>query len=234
MTFHSVLSEPGSHQYLFRLQVRSRKIVENNFEKKEVPHYPSIWMAIDTESQLIAIERRGREYGAKGNRVIKELEGTLAPILRHKFLTLNILPKQVEGSFWEFAEAHEGRIRRVRFSLNAPNMPNLSRKLSEDIRDLMADTNSNTGEVALQAAPNSSLDLQKGCGKLNSLVTYTEEGGGKCSFRMKGEKRTRSLDKQEILKATPNPSELIPETDMAHPRTGILTKLKLYAKKLIG
>ena len=111
-----------SSQYLFRLQAQRTKRVEQNFEKKLVPHQPSIWMTIDTNEdiQVIAIEQQ-RDFSTLLNTPLNALKKQLNKLLKDKYLIVKINPIQKPSTFWRFVKEHEEDRKSTRLNSSHPS-----------------------------------------------------------------------------------------------------------------
>ena len=217
-----------SSQYLFRLQAQRTKRVEQNFEKKLVPHQPSIWMAIDTNEdiQVIAIEQQ-RDFSTLLNTPLNALKKQLNKLLKDKYLIVKINPIQKPSTFWRFVKEHEDDIKEVEFEVSAPNMSELTSMIGLEMSTLLSTTNSSTGNIAMKAANSTALVLDEGNDKLKNLVSHVEAGGGDYKFRLKGSnKKSSPVGKQEEV-AAPVREKIMGELEnLETERISILSKLR--------
>ncbi len=191
--FYKHPSGADTTQFLFRLQAQRKKKVEQDFKIKDITHQPSIWMAIDTDedTQIIAVEQN-RNFSAFTDTSINAFCRIMGKLLAERKLVLKITPLQNPATFWKFVKEHEGTIKEVRFSIHAPNMAALSKKMGEGMRDLMKTSGANSSDLNIKANKDSTLTLKKNNEALNNLVNCVDEGGGKYGFILQGS-RTKTI-----------------------------------------
>lgn len=183
--------------------------------KKKIPDYPFVYVVIDShpDQQLLAISKDTTAFQSTAA-VTRILENNFNRILQHFNLAVYISPLKRVRSFWQTMEIYEGRIAALSFSLISPNMPGVSKALTKvnlhEFKDLM---NSQKTDIAFQSGKGDTLVVEQDNEVVNELAQYTSEGGGSCSFRLKGYRKKMNahgdtisveLDEWTLTNASPD------------------------------
>jgi hypothetical protein len=87
-------------------------------------------------------------------------------------------------------QTHKNRLRYVEFFMVAPNLANISKGLSLDLKELKNTTNSINTSLALTSPKNEKLTIQEDNEFVKSLVEYSADGGGTIHIRARGVRKT--------------------------------------------
>jgi hypothetical protein len=158
-----------------------------NFQAETLDDWPSINIIIcnDSEVQTIAISKNTRAFSDTA--VVAELlRVNLVQAVSSYGLALHIEPQFNRNFFWELINKYQGKITSVRFECVTPNMSRISQTVSEELKDLAKDTNTQLTELELKSHAESALDIKPDNKAVNSLLDYTSEGGGNISIRARG------------------------------------------------
>ncbi len=173
---------------LYRFNV-NRSITRETryFEKEEIDNWPSFFVFIwnDPEKQYIAVQSKKAAFQdtAAVSRII--ING-INKFLHDKFLRAHFEPIFNECIFWDFVKKNEGGVRSIVFDIVTPNMSNISRTLSEDLKVFARNTNAVKTRYSIKADDESSLIVEQKDEQLSGLVDYASEGGGNISIKLKG------------------------------------------------
>jgi hypothetical protein len=184
---HKVLYE-DQNQILYRFAAnRSLTRETEEFTEEEVENWPSFLVYIwnDPLEQFIAIQERWSAF-QKTEIVAKSITEAVNEELGKNNLRARPESLFLESEFWDLIEQNTGKIRDVLFELITPNMSNICETLSDDLKDLAKSTNTTQTNLNIQADPDSSIVLDPNDKNLKGLVSYSSEGGGNISIKVRG------------------------------------------------
>lgn len=193
---HKILLEtPDTKYYKFGVS-RQLDRETRDFKHEPIDNWPSflalVWNA--PEKQYIVIEKRYPAFQFTETAIRQMLE-PVNMILAKSNLRVHWEPLFEQKVFWDIVRRHKGKIQEIKFELVTPNMANISKVLSEEIKDFAKATNSAKTSVGLIADPASSLSVKESDAGVASLVEYASQGGGNICLRFKGVKRTIKTSK---------------------------------------
>ena len=116
----------------------------------------------------------------------KLLQRNLEHSLRARQLTMHIKPIFDKKDFWDIVSRHEHEISSVKFELISPNMSNISKCLTIDLKTINEETNSHRTNVELNSDRGASLELGESNRVVSGLVEYAAQGGGNISIKVQG------------------------------------------------
>ena len=176
---------------LYRIAAnRSLQHETKDFKTELIDNWPKIVVAIwnASDRQLIAVQHRANAF-QETDAVLKLIFGSIEPVLSRYQLTALWEPLFEKKVFWDLVEKHKGKIQEIDFELVTPNMANISRVLPENLRDFAQRTNAVRSRVAVASDASSALKVDPKDEVLNSLVSYSSEGGGDITIRLAGVKK---------------------------------------------
>lgn len=201
--------------FLFRIGHRKDAILQDyKFNEKREENWEDIFVIFDNhpERQYIYVQKNTVAF-RETTEAINKLRSLFNQILKRVQLIIEINPVPKQRRFWEIVQRHPLAVKKVEFKLSAPNLPQLSQFLSEELKDLARTTTASNVKLSLESenAGALSLDQQRDL-NLNGIVQYVENGGGTASILIKGYKKmnltaegqitTVSIDSLEIERAT--------------------------------
>lgn len=178
----------------FAYKIGVQKSVEReseHFIKERIESWPHVTVFINNNKnvQLIGVSRNPRAFS--DSHVVADLiKESLSDNLAKMMLSLHVEAIFDKQEFWSLVQQYEGLLTSVRFELISPNMANISKALTVDLRSINLETNSHRTCLELNAAKDAALEIKKGIGVVDGLVDYAAEGGGDISLRVKGLKKT--------------------------------------------
>ena len=189
--------------YVLKLAVDRKAVLYKNFKPMDVENQPFIYVLInnDPEIQKILIEdNKSAFYDTSAVKNILELAFSMQ--LSTSDLTIHIEPVVDKGTFWDYVKKHERSIERLDFEIVKPNLANISKSLKAPLKQLVDITNSHKTTIKLKAPTNGVLEnINQKNDQLNSLVEYSNEGGGDgIKMKLKGIKKTVST--KNMIKET--------------------------------
>ena len=169
--------------------------VTEDFDRENVESWPFVHILINNNPtvQKIAVQRN-RDAFSDTRTVTNILQDNINPLLRNYQLGFYIEPIFEKSEFWAVVDKYPDRITRVSFELISPNLANLSKALSEDLKDLATDTNTHKTNLDIKSNPESHLVLERDNEQLDSLAEYTSGGGGSVTFKVRGIKKKITTD----------------------------------------
>lgn len=199
----------------FIFKIGAHKSVDRDteeFRRERIESWPNVTVLVHNapDTQIIAISRNQRAFASTGT-VAKIFERALTPPLRSFGLTVQIKEQFEQNYFWSIVKQHENRITRVRFEMVAPNMANISRVLTLDLKQLNRDSNCQKANIELEALPGAALEITKKNDLINSCVEYSSLGGGDIAIKIKGLKKevrtsttVKSVEIDELILRAPS------------------------------
>jgi hypothetical protein len=122
-------------------------------------------------------------------------------------INLQVLSEKVfqEADFWHLVELHKGAIRDIKFEFITPNMSNISKPLSEELKSFAEKSNATKTDLKIYANPNSSvildIDDPEYMETIRGLVKYSSEGGGDVSLKIRsGGSRKHTKQSKKTVK----------------------------------
>jgi len=167
-------------------------IETKDFEDKIIEDWPSFHVIIwnHPDVQIIAIEERKKAF-----RDTKTVNNTFInmvnDLIKVQQLTIFSEPIFNKEDFWNIINSNKNGIKDIRFDLITPNMASISNVLSDDLKDLAKNTNTEKTTMSIKANNESVLNITKEDSQLSSLVQYASAGGGNISIKIKGLKRRK-------------------------------------------
>lgn len=185
---HTILAQ--SEDRFFMKVGKKRKQIEDHDDlitREERETWPSVAVLINNkpDKQLIGIQIDAKVYHQTST-LANSLESALNEQLKEYYLATYVEPITDKSEFWKIIDRYKGLIQNVEFELITPNMANVSKALSDDLRELGKMTNSHKMKVALAANKAESLDIRADNEQVSGLVDYTSQGGGKASIKVEG------------------------------------------------
>lgn len=188
-------SSTNEDVYIF-VMAKQKQITRetDEFTSQDIDNWPKIHLIIlnNEDEQIIAIERRTSAFNSTKNAVNK-LSEKLNSVLELHNLNVHINPIYDSHSFWEYIDGK--KIKRVEFSLITPNMANISKAISEELKDLAKSSNTAKTDLVLNAPKNSKLHITPENKQLSDLVDYASQGGGDIKVQTEGFKRSINITK---------------------------------------
>ena len=189
--------------FIMKLAVERKTTLYKDFKPLDYNNQPFIYIAInnDAEVQKILIEDNQNAF-KKTSTVRNILQHAYSTLLAKFELTIHIEPVVDQGSFWDFVDKHQKKIEKLEFEIVKPNLANISKSLTEPLKQLINITNSHKTSITLKAPENGVLEnISKKNAQLNNLVNYSNEGGGD-SIKMKLKGVSKKVTTSNMVKET--------------------------------
>jgi hypothetical protein len=148
------------------------------------PHVTVIVLNRKTE-QYIAVQDRANAY-ATTDTVVNLVQRSVRDRLERFGLRLHVEKVFNPAFFWEAVRMYSGRVTWVAFSFVTPNMSNISRTLSEELKTLSKDADAAKASLRLQSDADAALILDEDNETVRGLVAYSSEGGGDIAIKVRG------------------------------------------------
>lgn len=175
---------------LFRMQLApSRPLIREttDYRREKVENWPHIeaYILNKADDQLLIIQDRATAFANTDTVANIILRGTRVALDRVG-LSLQIEPLFNKSYFWNLVNQYSNRITWLDFEFVTPNMANISKTLTQTLKNLGKETNSTRENLALRSDPSSSLDISESNETIRGLVEYTSEGAGDIKLKIKG------------------------------------------------
>lgn len=192
---------------------RNTKIEDENFKEADIDTWPSVLMAIwnDKDIQTIAVQNK-KDAFAHTRTVVSVLVDNINSRLLEKNLKIHFEAIFKKDAFWSIVSKYDKKISNVRFELITPNMANISKHLSDELKDFAKNTNTARTKFEIEAEKGASLHIDSSNIQVQNMVEYASNGGGNISFRVKGLKKiintnasisSTSIDELELSTSSP-------------------------------
>lgn len=173
---------------LFRLAAnRSITLEAKDFSTKSTENWPKILFAILNEpnQQIIAIQHRSSAFQST-DAVMRMAMKSIESFLYNYQLVVEWEPLFEKKAFWDLVKTYEGRVKKVEFEFITPNMAGISKVLPEGLKSLAKKSNATKGVLAIEAAHDASLTLNKDDPVVGGLASYAGDGGGSIALTIRG------------------------------------------------
>lgn len=167
--------------------LRSITRERQDFAVEQIENWPHVAVIIlnrDTE-QYIAVQDRPLAFANTDTVVNLITKATRVP-LEHFGLRMHTERLFKQSYFWDTVREFAGRVTWVGFSFVTPNMSNISRTLSEELKALNKETDASKGLLEIEADPDSALKIEERNVTVRGLVEYSSQGGGDIAIKVKG------------------------------------------------
>lgn len=166
---------------------RPVKVTTKEFVEKEIENWPALTVVVDNRDskQLLAIELKQQAF-RYAETVANMIENNLNKALRQYQLIAQIEPLFEKEDFWRVINSNAGKISYIKFFMVEPNLPELSKNLSDSLKKATKRINSNRFNLGFHSAPEESLSISEDDDDLNGLVDYSAGGGGTAHVKIQG------------------------------------------------
>ena len=165
---------------------------EKNFKSQDEENWPFcdvvFYLSSDHEKgQKIAFEYKAGVF-VSPNEQLKYFSEKINETLMTYGYVLSINPVTEEQEFWKIVNDNKGKIEKLSFTFNAPNLFDLDNTLNEDLKNLSKEYNINKTTVELENS-DGQLSVPENSELVKQGVEYVARGGGQYSFKLKGRGR---------------------------------------------
>lgn len=175
------------------LKIAAQKTIERdteNFSKERIDNWPHVTVLINNDPtvQMIAISENIRAFSS-AEVVVKVLQNAFNNRLRAYQVKMHVEAIFDKQEFWSLVDKYETKLQSVKFELISPNLANISKSLTLDLKQLNKDTNSHKTNLEFNSPTGATLEINPNNVTLNGLVDYAAQGGGNISVKVKGLKK---------------------------------------------
>lgn len=166
---------------------RKLKHIKQDFTEDYIENYPNIIIAVNNDPNVQKIAIQSNTHAFKDSHIVSRfVEESLGRKLKPKNLSFYIEPIFDRKEFWEMVKRYQKRISQLTFDLVSPNLANISKNLTLDLKQLYEDTNTHKTKVELNADNGNYLEINSESPFVNGLVNYAAEGGGDIAMKVNG------------------------------------------------
>lgn len=193
----------GEGLLAYRIAVFQKKLLEIDWQRGRMINEPSFLVIVDNdpETQILVLEKNPQAY-SDIKAAMKKVEGIFQKLLVPYFLRISIAPVYDQSEFWSLLRTMDVPVKSLKFNLFAPNMPGISKNLSDWVKESIENTNASESLLAYNATGNSCLKVEENDKDIRGLVNYAADGAGSVQVKFKGnrsfEKVGESIVKIEI------------------------------------
>ncbi len=192
------LKAHNNNIFFFRLGRRKDAILQDrNFHAKREENWEDIFLIFDNDpsGQYIYVQKNTTAFKDTYETIAK-LRSIFNQFLKQRNLIVEINAVYRKQAFWDLVNKHKLAIKKVEFQISAPNLPQLSDVLPQELKELAQVTTASNVRLSLESENAGVLSLDQAQDqKLAGLVNYVENGGGSASIYIKNYKKT-SLSKE--------------------------------------
>jgi hypothetical protein len=190
--------------YYFKISTRRKaRIYKEDFTEDTIDNFPNIIVAVnnDPNVQKIAIQSSTNPF--KDVETVRRfiVESLDAKMKTHS-LSFYLEPIFDKQDFWHFVRKYPNQITQLNFNFISPNLANISKGLSIDLKQGYEETNMHKAKFEMNAEKGSVLKIDEEGKFVNGLVSYIADGGG-----TDGGITAKILGKRDLLNTAQNPSE---------------------------
>ena len=166
---------------------RQLKHIKQDFTEDYIENYPNIIIAVNNDPNVQKIAIQSNTLAFKNSNIVSRIiEETIDRKLKARNLSFYIEPMFDRKEFWDMVQRYQKRITQLTFDLVSPNLPEVSKNLTVDLKQLYEDTNTHKTTIELNADDGSHLEINPDSTFVNGLVNYSAEGGGDIAMRVEG------------------------------------------------
>lgn len=200
-TINSKLLYQDGDMYYFKISAkRTAHIYKEDFTEDTIDNFPNIIVAINNHPDVQKIAIQTNITAFKETKIVKKfiLESIDSKIKDYN-LSFFLDPIYDKQDFWNFVKKYPKSIKQLTFDLISPNLANISKNLTLNLKELYEDTNTQRTKLELNADPESYLDVKESSKFVSGLVNYGAAGGGSIYARVVGSRKK--------INTAENPSE---------------------------
>jgi len=177
--------------FLLRIAQKKSQTVTKNFKREYITNEPYCYVIINNDKgvQKIAISENPNAFSNPD--VVKNILGNILQKLLLRY-QLNIEIEQLfdVGTFWNYLELNKGAIKSINFEFIKPNLADISKSLTKNLKDFTNAVNSHKSNIIVKAPDQGYLEnIDKKNIAVKGLVDYSSEGGGNIKVKVKGLKK---------------------------------------------
>jgi hypothetical protein len=190
-TIRTMLLHKEDMGYLYKFAVNRALVMEKeDFTAEAISNWPSFYVLVfnHPDEQLIAVQKRVGTFNDT-EVVIDAMMSFMEAQLAERGLITQVSPLFHEAEFWTIVNRFPNRVQEIEFDLITPNMTDISKVLSEELKEFAFRTNTVRTKMGLTADKDSALQIREDDPNVESLVQYASEGGGNIKLKIRGLKR---------------------------------------------
>ena len=182
----SKLVYESGDMYYFKISAkRTAHIYREDFTEATIDNFPNIIVAINNNPDVQKIAIQTNVSAFKTALIVRNfiLESIDAKVKNFN-LSFYLDPIYDKQDFWNFVKKYPQQIKQITFDLISPNLSNISKNLTVNLKELYEDTNTHRTKIELNAEPESVLDIKEGSKFVTGIVDYGANGGGSIYARL--------------------------------------------------
>lgn len=203
-TIKSKLLYQKGDMYYFKISTkRTAHLYNEDFTEKKLDNYPNIIIAINNhpDVQKIAIQTSTTPF-KDAETVRRFIVESVDSKIKNYNLSFSLEPTWDKQDFWRFVRKYPNQITQLTFNFISPNLANISKNLTIDLKQAYEDTNMHKAKFEMKADEGSTLQINEQSKFVNGLVSYIADGGGADAGI-----QAKVLNKRGLLNTAQNPNE---------------------------
>ncbi|MBX2919733.1 MAG: hypothetical protein KF741_10870 [Ferruginibacter sp.] len=187
----SKLVYQSGDMYYFKISAkRTAHIYREDFTEDTIDNYPNIIVAINNNPDVQKIAIQSNSYAFKTNEIVRNfILESIDSKIKDFNLSFYVDPIYDKQDFWNFVRKHPREIKQLTFNLISPNLSNISKDLTINLREAYEDTNVHRTKLELEADKDSVLDIKEDSKFVTGIVNYSANGGGSIYARLTGSRK---------------------------------------------
>ena len=190
--------------YYFKISTRRKaRIYKEDFTEDTIDNFPNIIVAINNNPnvQKIAIQTTTNPF-KDAEAVRRFIVESVDTKMKSHSLSFYLEPIFDKQDFWHFVRKYPNQITQLNFSFISPNLANISKNLTIDLKQAYEDTNMHKAKFEMNAQKDSVLKIDEDGKFVKGLVSYIADGGG-----TDGGITAKILGRRDVLNTAQNPNE---------------------------
>lgn len=173
-------------------QIKRTLSPEHNFEIRDEENWPFcnviFFLGDDPEKgQKIAFEYKSSVFTSPFDQ-LKVFSEKLNETLSTYGYVISINPITEQKEFWNLVDENKGKIEKLCFTFNTPNLFNLNKSLSDDLKGVGKEFQSNRVSIDIENS-DGKLEVPRENELVKQGVEYVARGGGEYALKIKGKAR---------------------------------------------
>lgn len=178
-----------NNRFVILRMAAKRELKRNtkDFKLEKIDNWPFIIIIIDNDPMIQKIYIQSNKKAFKDYLTVKNiLENTFNEKLQLSQLHISIESIYDEQQFWDLIKKYDTKLLQVRFELITPNLSNISKTLTDELKNLSKLSNAIKTDIIINSEKNSSLKIDENNDTIKDLVDYSSQGGGNISIKARG------------------------------------------------
>lgn len=197
------LFDSSGKKFLLKIAQKKNQTVTKDFKREIISNEPYCYVIINNDPKVQKIAISDNSMAFSNTDVVKNILGQIFQNkLKRYSLSIEIEQMFDAQSFWSYIRTNQDSVQRINFEFIKPNLAEISKSLSSNLRNLQDDVNSHRTSLIVSAPQKGTLEnINEENETIKGLVDYSSEGGGNIKVKVKGlRKQLKTKDNPVTLK----------------------------------